>query len=80
MKEDPDRKKIRGEVVGRSWKLIKDANFFTCIQSESNKHLVVPITVEGEVSFTSKYSSVSAINHSETLNRGHYWAFIKDLY
>ena len=60
--------------------VIKDANFFSCIQSESNKHLVVSITVEDEVSFTSKYSSISTINHSDTLNRGHYWAFIKDLY
>ena len=32
--------------------LIKDANFFSCTQSESNKHLLVPITVEDEVSFT----------------------------
>ena len=32
--------------------LIKDASFFSCTQSESNKHLLVPITVEDEVSFT----------------------------
>ena len=30
--------------------LIKDANFFSCTQSESNKHLVVSITVENKVS------------------------------
>ena len=51
--------------------LIKDANFFSCTQSESNKHLLVPITVEDEVSFTNKYSLIATINHSGTLNRGH---------
>ena len=60
--------------------LIKDANFFSCTQSESNKRLLVPITVEDEVSFTNKYSLIATINHSGTLNRGHYWAFIKDLH
>ena len=59
--------------------LIKDANFFSCTQTESNKHLLVPITVEDEVSFTNKYSLIATINHSGTLNRGHYLAFIKDL-
>ena len=39
----------------------------------------VPITVEDEVSFTNKYSLITTINHSDTLNRSHYWAFIKDL-
>ena len=60
--------------------LIKDANFFSCTQSESNKHLVVPITVENEVLFTNRYSLIATINHSGTLNTGHYWAFIKDLH
>ena len=60
--------------------LIKDANFFSCTQSESNKHLVVPKTVENEVSFRNRYSLIATINHSGTLNRGHYWAFIKDLH
>ena len=59
---------------------IEDVNFFSCSQSEWNKHLVVPITVEDEVSFTNKYSLIATINHSGTLNRGHYWAFIKDLH
>ena len=60
--------------------LIKDANFFSCTQSESNKHLLLPITVEDEVSFTNKYSLIATINHSGALNRDHYWAFIKDLH
>ena len=40
----------------------------------------VPITIEDDVSFTNKYSLIATINHSGTLNRGHYWAFIKDLH
>ena len=61
--------------------LIKDANFFSCTQSESNKHLVVPITVEDEVSFTNKYSLIVTINHSDNLSTlGHYWAFIMGLH
>ena len=59
---------------------VKNENFFSCTQSESNKDLTVPITIEGEVSFTNKYSLISTINHSGTFNRGHYWAFIKDLH
>ena len=34
---------------------------------------MVPITVEDEVSCTNKYSLIATINHSGTLNRGHYW-------
>ena len=60
--------------------LVKNENFFSCTQSESNKDLTVPITIEDEVSFTNKYSLIATINHSGTLNRGHYWAFIKDLH
>ena len=51
--------------------LIKDANFFSCTQSESNKHLLVPLTIEDEVSFTNKYSLIATINHSGTLNNCH---------
>ena len=36
--------------------------------------------MEDEVSFKNKYSLIATINHSGTLNRGHYWAFIKDLH
>ena len=54
--------------------------FFSCTQSKSNKHLTVPITVDDKVSFTNKYSLIATIIHSCTLNRGIYWAFIKDLH
>ena len=60
--------------------LIKYADFFSCTQSKSNKHLTVPITVDDKVSFTNKYSLIAIINHSGTLNRAIYWAFIKDLH
>ena len=60
--------------------LVKNENFFSCTESKSDKDLTVPITIEDEVSFTNKYSLIATINHSGTLNRGHYWAFIKDLH
>ena len=49
------------------------------MQSQSNKDLTVPITMEDEVSFTNKYSLITTIKHSGTLNKGHIWAFINDL-
>ena len=36
--------------------------------------------IEYEGFVTSKYSSIVTINHSGILNRGHYWASIKDLH
>ena len=60
--------------------LVKDANFFGCTQSETNKHLMVPITVEDEVSCTNRYSLIATINYLGCLNRSRYWAFIKDLH
>ena len=52
--------------------LVKNENFFSCTQSETNKNLTAPITIEDEVSFTNKYSVIATIIHSGTLNRGHY--------
>ena len=60
--------------------VVKNENFFSFTQSESNKEHTVPITIEDKVSFTNKYSLIATINHSGTLNRGHYWAFIKDFH
>ena len=60
--------------------LVKNENFFSCTQSKSNKDLTVTITKEDKISFTNKYSLIATINHSDTLHRGHYWAFIKDLH
>ena len=38
------------------------------------------MTIKDEISFMNKYSLIATINHSSTLNRGHYWACIKDLH
>ena len=48
---------------------IKDEQFFDCF---SNSVLKVPIKFDDE------YSLVPTINCSGGLDRGHYWAFIKD--
>ena len=55
--------------------LLKDPRVFNC---SPDLELKVPITVEDEVSFSSKYSLVASINHSGTLDQGHYWAVVKD--
>ena len=56
--------------------LIKDQQVFNC---SPELDLKVPITVEDEVSFSTKYSLMASINHSGTLDQGHYWAVVKDL-
>ena len=56
-------------------RLLKDQQVFNCFPE---LELKVPITVEDEVSFSSKYSLVASINHSDTLDQGHYWAVVKD--
>ena len=56
-------------------RLLKDPRVFNC---SPELELKVPITVEDEVSFSSKYSLVASINHSGTLDKGHYWAVVKD--
>ena len=60
--------------------IVKNENFLSCTRGKSNKDHTIPITVEDEVSFTDRYSLIATINHSGTLNRGHYWAFIKDVH
>ena len=35
--------------------------------------------MEDEISFSTKYSLITSINHSGTLDQGHYWAVLKDL-
>ena len=52
---------------------------FMHILSRIELELKVPITVQDEVSFSNKYSLVVSINHSGTLDQGHYWAVVKDL-
>ena len=54
---------------------MKDEQFFDCFP---NSVLNVPLTLDNEMSFINKYSLVATINHSGSLDRGHYWAFIQD--
>ena len=60
--------------------LVKDETLISCTQSQLGQYLTVPITIEDEVSLINKYSLIATINHSGTLSRGHYWAYIKDLH
>ena len=68
-------------IVQLSWitilnnRPIKEKQIFECFP---NSVLKVSITLDDEVSFTNKYPLVAAINHSGSLDRGRYWAFIKD--
>ena len=55
----------------------KDNRHVQC-PSINNHHLKVPITTSDEVSVAKEFSSVATVNHSGTLNAGHYWAFLKD--
>ena len=60
--------------------LVKDETLVTCTQSQAGQYITVPITIEDEISFMNKFPLIATISHSGTLNRGHYWAFIKDLH
>ena len=44
---------------------------------KSHQTLTVPSHPEEDISFTNEYRLVATINHSGTLARGHYWAFVK---
>ena len=57
--------------------LFKDNRHVQCLPI-NNHHLKVPITTSDEVSIAKEYSLVATVNHSGTLNAGHYWAFVKD--
>ena len=60
--------------------LVKDETLVSCTQSQLGQYLTVLITIEDDVSFVNKYSLIATISHTGTLNRGHYWAFIKDIH
>ena len=59
--------------------LLKNEDIFNCALSETAKHLTVPIAGDGEISVNNTYSLIATINHSGSLNQGHYWAVIKDI-
>ena len=56
-------------------KIIKNDQFFKCFPEDP---LQIRITDNNEVSFFNSYSLVAKINHSGSLNNGHYWAIITD--
>ena len=56
-------------------KVIKDNQFFKCFPEDL---LSIRITDSNEITFFNNYSLVATINHSGSLNNGHYWAIIKD--
>ena len=55
----------------------KDTRFVECLPVEDHI-LRVPLKLDDNVSFPKEFSLVATINHSGSLNAGHYWAFIKD--
>ena len=57
--------------------IFKDSKLVQCLP-EPNHILKVPIQTDDSISFSNQYSLVASINHSGTLQAGHYWAFIKD--
>ena len=56
---------------------INNTDFVECLP-ETTHVLRVPIQTGDSISFTNQYSLIATINHSGTLQAGHYWAFIKD--
>ena len=55
----------------------KDTRFVECLPVKDHI-LTVPLKLDDNVSFSKEFSLVATINHSGSLNAGHYWAFIKD--
>ena len=58
--------------------LLKNEDKFNCASSGTTKHLTVPVAGDGEIFVNNTYSLIATINHSGSLNHGHYWAVIKD--
>ena len=56
---------------------VKLLMFLTKDFDESAKG-TVPLKLDDNVSFSKEFSLVATINHSGSLNAGHYWAIIKD--
>ena len=52
----------------------KDTKFVECLPHPNH---VLEIVQNDSVPFSNRYSLIATINHSGSLNTGHYWAFIK---
>ena len=57
----------------------KDTRFVECLPVKDHI-LTVPLKLDDNVSFSKEFSLVATINHSGSLNAGHYWAFIKTIF
>ena len=51
----------------------KDTRFVECLP-EKDHILTVPFKLDDDVSFSKEFSLVATMNHSSSLNAGHYWA------
>ena len=60
-------------IIGSS-SILVNQQVFNC---SPELELKVPVTVKDEVSFSNKYSLVASINHSGTLDQGHYCTVVK---
>ena len=57
--------------------LYKDNRVVNCYL-KGHQTLTVPSHPGEDISFSNEYRLVATVNHSGTLARGHYWAFVKD--
>ena len=71
------RESTRETSVSNCGDTFKDTKFVECLPVKDHI-LTVPLKLDDNVSFSKGFSLVSTINHSGSLNAGHYWAFIKD--
>ena len=55
----------------------KDTKFVECLPC-SDHLLKIPVLQNDVMSFSNEYTLVASINHSGSLNAGHYWAYIKE--
>lgn len=53
--------------------LVKDNRKVKCLSSQIN----IPVYIDEHLSVNRKFNLKATINHSGTINAGHYWAFIK---
>ena len=59
---------------GSGKSITKDSRLVKC----PSDTLAVPISTDNDITISRKFKLTATINHSGTLNAGHYWAFIKE--
>ena len=60
--------------VNHGGALIKDNRMVRCFPNA----ITIPLYADGEVSMHRRYRLVATVNHSGTLENGHYWAYVQD--